>query len=46
MSNKNLISIILPTYNERVNLPIIVHLLHNISNKQYSNIKKVSSFLK
>lgn len=30
MSNKNLYSIILPTYNERENLPIITHILEGV----------------
>jgi len=34
MSNKSLYSIILPTYNERENLPIIIHILDGVREKQ------------
>ena len=46
MSNKNLYSIILPTFNEKENLPIVTHILNEISVKQYHRTYSALSILK
>ena len=45
MEKKDLYSVLMPTYNERTNLPIMVYLIMEMAEKQYTSPPSASNHM-